>query len=110
MNTMCVQLRKAYIKFGLQFIFLISQDLAKFLAEKCQDGFIYINFGTMVDFYKAPDIVITKFFDALRNVNIPILWKWGSKAMPANAPENVFFASWIPQNSVLSKFNFIGLQ
>lgn len=57
----------------------------------------------MVDFYKAPDIVITKFFDALRNVNIPILWKWGSKAMPANAPDNVFFASWIPQNAVLSK-------
>ncbi|CAL8100630.1 unnamed protein product [Orchesella dallaii] len=81
---------------------ILSDDLAKFLDEKGQDGFIYINFGTMVDFYKAPDMVVTKFFDALRNVNMPILWKWGSKAVPANAPENVFFASWIPQNAVLS--------
>ena len=71
------------------------------MTEKGEDGFIYVNFGTVVDFYKAPDLVVTKFFDALRNVNLPILWKWGSKAMPANAPENVFFASWIPQNAVL---------
>lgn len=80
--------------------------MAKFLAEKGEDGFIYVNFGTLVDFYKAPDAVVTKFFDALRNVNLPILWKWGSKAMPANAPENVFFATWIPQNAVLGKKDF----
>ena len=76
------------------------QEMEKFIQGAGDNGFIYISFGSVVKISAVPASVIQSFFDAIRSSTMRFFWKWEGD-VPADAPKNVYFESWFPQQDIL---------
>jgi len=71
-----------------------------FIAGGGAEGFIYVSFGSAAKLSSGPKYLQDLFFRAFKNSKIRFLWRWeGSR--PANMPENVYTAEWMPQQAIL---------
>jgi len=74
--------------------------MEQFIKKGGDAGFIYISFGSAVKISTIPQETLKIFFDAIRNTKLQYLWKWEGDA-PKDAPPNIFFKNWFPQQDVL---------
>lgn len=76
--------------------------MAEFLDKYAENGFVYVSFGTTVEFSRAPDLVIEKFVNTFILLEMPILWKWDDvEKVPSEKPKRVHIAKWLPQTAIL---------
>jgi len=66
-----------------------------------KEGFVYVSFGSFVDFLTFPTEVQERFLNALRRFpNIQFIWKLNKT--PENLPSNILVEKWLPQQDLLS--------
>ncbi|OXA61287.1 UDP-glucuronosyltransferase 3A2 [Folsomia candida] len=81
----------------------LSPDITEFLDKYAENGFIYMSFGTQVEFSRAPAIVIEKFINTFIILEMPVLWKCDDvENAPNEKPKRVHIAKWLPQTAILS--------
>lgn len=80
----------------------LPKELERFI-ESGKNGFIYVSFGTAIDFSKFPDHVQLEFIQALESFpNMKFVWKLHKPITAGKLPPNVFEAKWVPQQTLLS--------
>ncbi|CAG7731243.1 unnamed protein product [Allacma fusca] len=79
----------------------LPKDIQKFADESGDSGFIYVSFGSAVQFSKAKPQLRDAFFKAFENSPVRFIWKWEGPR-PKEMPSNVLTASWMPQADVLA--------
>jgi len=78
------------------------QEVADFLEAQGEKGFIYISFGSLGEFSRAPPAVIEKFIKAFKVLEYAVLWKWDDMSkVPENKPDNVYMSQWFQQRKLL---------
>lgn len=67
-----------------------------------KEGFIYVSFGSFIDFLTFPKDVQQTFINALKKFpNIQFIWKLNET--PENLPKHIFVDKWLPQQDLLCK-------
>ncbi|CAL8144007.1 unnamed protein product [Orchesella dallaii] len=65
-----------------------------------KEGFVYISFGSLLDFTTFPDEIQQRFINALLKFpNIQFIWKLPKT--PDNLPKNFYVDKWLPQQDIL---------
>ncbi|CAL8144013.1 unnamed protein product [Orchesella dallaii] len=68
--------------------------------NKGKNGFVYISFGSFIDFTEFAPEAQQKFINGLlRFPNIQFIWKLNE--IPENLPDNFYVDSWLPQQDLL---------
>lgn len=78
----------------------LPQDLAKWVDEAGEAGFIFFSLGSAVKPSDLPETyrkVLVNVFASLRQ---RVLWKWDEEGM-ADLPPNVRLGKWLPQQDIL---------
>ncbi|CAL8144005.1 unnamed protein product [Orchesella dallaii] len=65
-----------------------------------KEGFVYISFGSFIDFTYFPDEIQQRFLNVLLKFpNIQFIWKLTKT--PDNLPKNFYVDKWLPQQDIL---------
>ncbi|XP_042881389.1 UDP-glycosyltransferase UGT5-like [Penaeus japonicus] len=79
----------------------LPQDLAQWVDESGEEGFIFFSLGSAVKPSDLPEKyrkILVSVFGSLRQ---RVLWKWDDDSM-ADLPSNVRLGKWLPQQDILS--------
>lgn len=70
-----------------------------------KEGFIYVSFGSFMDFLTFPEEAQQTFINALKKFpNIQFIWKLNKT--PENLPKHIMVDKWLPQQDLLCKVPF----
>ncbi len=78
----------------------IQQEISQFIKESGEAGFILVSFGSSAKIIEAPAELRNIFYTAFRNSKTRFVWKWDGPR-PAEMPDNVITAEWLPQQDIL---------
>lgn len=68
-----------------------------------KEGFIYVSFGSFIDFLTFPEEVQQTFIRALKRFpNIQFIWKLNKT--PKDLPKHILVEKWLPQQDLLCKY------
>lgn len=77
------------------------QELQVFM-DRANTGFVYFNYGTLMDPKYLPNSSLTIMFDVLGRLEQKVIFKW-KKNETQGLPDNFYVDSWLPQREILSK-------
>ncbi|CAL8143995.1 unnamed protein product [Orchesella dallaii] len=77
----------------------LPKEMEDFI-NRGKEGFVYVSFGSFIDFLSFPPEVQQKFINALLKFpNIQFIWKLSKT--PDNLPKNFYVDKWLPQIDLL---------
>ncbi|XP_019698291.2 UDP-glucuronosyltransferase 3A1 [Harpegnathos saltator] len=80
----------------------LPNDLQQFLDD-APNGFIYVSLGTNVKMTSFPSYVLRVFYEVFASLPYKIVWKFNGQ-LPDKF-DNIFTATWLPQQSILAHPN-----
>ncbi|XP_025163006.1 UDP-glucuronosyltransferase 2B9 isoform X1 [Harpegnathos saltator] len=80
----------------------LPNDLQQFLDD-APNGFIYVSLGTNVKMTSFPSYVLRVFYEVFASLPYKIVWKFNLQ-LPDKF-DNIFTATWLPQQSILAHPN-----
>ncbi|KOC69584.1 Ecdysteroid UDP-glucosyltransferase [Habropoda laboriosa] len=79
----------------------LPRDLKRFV-DSAKNGFIYVSFGTNAQFKDFPLEIRQIFYDVLARLPYKVVFKNNDNP---KSHDNIYFAEWIPQQSILAHPN-----
>lgn len=70
--------------------------------DSAKAGFVYFNYGTLMNPAYLPKSSLKILFDILGQLEQKVVFKW-EKNETQELPDNFYVDSWLPQREILSK-------
>ncbi|KAM0724858.1 UDP-glycosyltransferase UGT5 [Formica fusca] len=81
----------------------LPKDLKQFL-DNATEGFIYVSFGTNVQWEYLPNNTFKSFIEVFSALSYKVVWKYDPDLLPGKF-ENILASKWFPQQSILAHRN-----
>jgi len=72
--------------------------------DGAKEGVIYFSMGSFIQGSEFPKEKLDALLDAFSVLKQKVIFKWEEESMPGK-PSNVKIGKWLPQQSILCKFN-----